>query len=505
MIRPACRCFRAAALTPALAILAMLAPTPASAHLLQATALNLDLGSSTVKAELQLPLDQLGMALSLPLAGAPAAGGTSPAASTPPEAVVPRFGSVLIGYIQEHIRATAPDGRAFAVSIGSMAVERIVDGDCLVVDVVLEPPPGASARVFTLNYDVIQHRVVTHKIFVSIRRDFENGVLGGQPELAGVLKFQATSLSIDRSSGTWWRGFRAVFTLGARHIAEGTDHMLFLLVLLLPAPLLVRRGRWSGSGSMKQSAVGVIKIVTAFTLGHSITLIAGALGAIHVPGRPVEILIAASILVSAIHAMRPLFAGREPLVAGGFGLVHGLAFATVLADFGYDAWTLGISILGFNLGIEAMQILVVTLTTPWLALLSRSPLYSVVRIGGAVVAAVAACGWIAERAMGIANPVAPVIEYATARPIAGVVLLAAASVMVEIGRRRSGSFAAKPDTDGDGVVDFGGQASGTRIERVVSLANAFTTRTRSDTPSCAHTPSPGPAACLPGRGSAACR
>ena len=84
-----------------------------------------------------------------------------------------------------------------------------------------------------------------------------------------------------------------------QHISEGTDHLLFLLVLLLPAPLLLKQKRWGRFGGTRYSLIRLLKIVTAFTLEHSLTLIIGALGWLWLPVQPVEVLIAFSILVSA--------------------------------------------------------------------------------------------------------------------------------------------------------------------------------------------------------------
>lgn len=151
-------------------------------------------------------------------------------------------------------------------------------------------------------------------------------------------------------------GFASIFRLGMRHIAEGTDHLLFLLVLLLPAPLLALGSRWAGFADVRQSLLRILKVVTAFTLGHSLTLAVAALGLVRVPSRPIEVLIAVSILVSGTHALRPLFPGREAAIAALFGLIHGLAFATTLADLGLGRWERVAGILGFNLGIETMQL-----------------------------------------------------------------------------------------------------------------------------------------------------
>jgi hypothetical protein len=112
--------------------------------------------------------------------------------------------------------------------------------------------------------------------------------------------------------------------------------------------------------------------------------------------------------------VRPWFAGREAFVAAGFGLVHGLAFAGGLTEFHLDPWRMAAAILAFNLGIEAMQLVVVAVTVPSLVALSRTRIYPAVRIGGAAVGGVAALAWMAERALGWSNPIVAVVERAAA-------------------------------------------------------------------------------------------
>lgn len=218
---------------------------------------------------------------------------------------------------------------------------------------------------------------------------------------------EATGASRPRFT---WSGFIGAFRLGAHHIAEGTDHLLFLLTLLLPAPLLAFRGRWSGRATIRRSLTHILGIVTAFTLGHSLTLALSSLGLFHVPSQPVEILIAVSILVSAIHAMRPIFPGREAFIAAFFGLIHGLAFASALNELGISGWYRLVSLFGFNVGIEAMQLAVVTLTLPALLVLSRTNHYAALRISGAVFASVASCSWIFERVLNRPNSIGYGIE-----------------------------------------------------------------------------------------------
>ena len=221
-----------------------------------------------------------------------------------------------------------------------------------------------------------------------------------------------------------------MFRLGARHIAEGTDHLLFLLALMLPAPLVATGGRWGGYAGAKTAFRRIIKVVTAFTLGHSITLVIGALGWARLPGTLIESAIAVSILVSAVHALVPIFQGREAYIAGGFGLVHGLAFATTLTDFGFDPLTMASSVLGFNLGIEAIQLVVIMAAMPWLVLLARSRVYEPFRVAGAALTGIASAAWFAERAFGWANPIVPLVENVASHAawiLAGLVVLTVAA------------------------------------------------------------------------------
>lgn len=212
--------------------------------------------------------------------------------------------------------------------------------------------------------------------------------------------------------------FSPLFGLGMRHIAEGTDHLLFLLALLVPAPLLVAGRRWAGPADARHSVRHIAGIVSAFTVGHSITLMLAALGIVVVPGQPVEALIAVSILVSAIHAIRPIFSGKALYIAGFFGLIHGLAFAATLDRLGLDLWDRVAGIVAFNLGIEAMQMLVVAATLPSLLLLAGTRLYPAVRIAGALFAGAAALCWMAERIADVQTPVDAVLDAVARHAVA---------------------------------------------------------------------------------------
>jgi hypothetical protein len=116
-----------------------------------------------------------------------------------------------------------------------------------------------------------------------------------------------------------------------------------------------------------------------------------------VPQQPVEALIAVSILVAAVHAVRPIFPGREALIAGLFGLVHGMAFSVTLSTLELSGRQLMLSLLGFNLGVEIMQLVVVALVLPALVILARTKAYPQLRIAAALLTGVAATGWLLDR------------------------------------------------------------------------------------------------------------
>lgn len=239
-------------------------------------------------------------------------------------------------------------------------------------------------------------------------------------------------------------GFGSMFRLGMHHIAEGADHLLFLLTLLLPAPLLARQGRWSGIAQTSASLLRIVGVVTGFTLGHSVTLALAGLGLVRAPGDPVEVLIAVSILISAIHALRPLFPGREVAIAAFFGLIHGLAFASVLDQLGLSHWQRVVNLLGFNLGIELVQLVVIAATLPSLLLLSRTPAYALLRIAGALCAGFAALAWIAERLLGFETPVDLVVNMAASQaPLLATILFLVSLTWWGLARRLSYGLAIK--------------------------------------------------------------
>ena len=168
--------------------------------------------------------------------------------------------------------------------------------------------------------------------------------------------------------------------------------------MLLPGVLLRRDGRWQPVSAAQPAFVNVLKIVTAFTVAHSITLSLSALGYVHLPTRLVESAIAASVVLAAFNNLVPFFAERGWMVAFGFGLLHGFGFANALRDLGLHTGQLAATLFGFNLGVELGQLAIVAVFLPLALCLRRLMFYQnfVLRLGSAAIMVVAST-WMAER------------------------------------------------------------------------------------------------------------
>jgi len=220
------------------------------------------------------------------------------------------------------------------------------------------------------------------------------------------LDAEQTSFSTEQSIGQrFWEFFR----LGAEHLLTGIDHILFLLALI------------AGSRRLRE----IILAATTFTLAHSVTFILAATGVIAVPGAIVEPIIALSITaVAAWYLWRLWRKGDQAMGFDGkdigflgldragwlrlgavflFGLVHGLGFASALGIDEPWSWTLLWSLLVFNLGIEAVQLAIIALVFPILAVLRRRAPRAGRWVTGAIAVVVSVAGlvWFVQRVLGL--------------------------------------------------------------------------------------------------------
>jgi HupE / UreJ protein len=292
------------------------------------------------------------------------------------------------------------DGQACTLAVGAQQVDEHTDGAYTVLPLAWKCEGGAATpHVLELHYTLFADLDPQHRGLLKLTAQgaTRTAVLGPQaPQQRFDLQAEADGLQTLKDYGRE----------GVWHIWIGFDHILFLLALLLPAV-----GVWSARGGDPRAAhqwqpvpqfrtafLDVLRIVTAFTVAHSITLSLAALGLVSLPSRLVESAIAASVVLAALNNLRPVFEGRRWIVAFAFGLVHGFGFASVLADLGLPQGALALALLGFNLGVEAGQLAIVAAFLPLAYLLRRSVFYRrAVLAGGSVLIALLAALWLLER------------------------------------------------------------------------------------------------------------
>ena len=171
---------------------------------------------------------------------------------------------------------------------------------------------------------------------------------------------------------------------------------------MLPAVLIHKSDRWQPSPDFKSTFIDVLKVVTAFTIAHSITLTLATLHIISLPSRWVEAAIAASVIVAALNNIFPVILKKRWLAAFVFGLIHGFGFASVLSDLGLQNGSLFIALVGFNVGVEIGQIGILSIYLPVSFALRKTWFYQQVFFyGGSILIIAIATIWFVERAFNI--------------------------------------------------------------------------------------------------------
>jgi len=227
--------------------------------------------------------------------------------------------------------------------------------------------------------------------------------------------------TLDLTDTSIWKGFMAMVKQGAWHIWIGVDHILFLLALILPSVMQRKREtttpevkegiasksfwKWVPVLEFKPAFWYILKIVTFFTIAHTITLSLASLGVVNLPSRWVESIIAFSIGLAAYHNINPIFMGKEWVIAFVFGLFHGFGFATVLSELGFKGENLSLSLLGFNIGVELGQVVIILLIFPVLYFIRKSKVYPKLLVWLSVLLIVISLYWLVERAFEIDMPI----------------------------------------------------------------------------------------------------
>ena len=302
--------------------------------------------------------------------------------------------------------ALRADGRACALSVGQQAVDEHTDGAYTVLPLSFDCSTAQAPQQLEIDYRLFANLDPQHRGLLSLSA-------AGATRTA-VFGPSAPAQTFELARPSSWQQLLSFAGEGVWHIWVGFDHILFLLSLLLPAVLVWRTlgprganagagagagaGAWTPVATFSAAFFDVLRIVSAFTVAHSITLSLATLGWVSLPSRWVEATIAASVVLAALNNVWPLFRGRRWTVAFGFGLIHGFGFASVLADLGLPQGALALALLGFNLGVEAGQLAIVAVFLPLAFALRRTLFYRRwVLWGGSLAIALVAGVWLAER------------------------------------------------------------------------------------------------------------
>ena len=286
----------------------------------------------------------------------------------------------------------------------------------------------------TLDYNAFFDEDPSHMCLVAMEYNWKAGLINNEHIVALYLSEGERNGTFSIKETSLWKGFLAMVQQGVWHIWIGMDHILFLVALILPS--VVRRRKkegvtgeainttksgfwgWEPVKSFRPAFMYILKIVTFFTIAHTITLSLASLEIITLPSRVVESIIAFSVGLAAYHNIRPIFKGEDWVIAFVFGLFHGFGFASVLGDLGFKGEYLSLSLVGFNIGVELGQIAIIALIFPILYFIRNNKFYVKLMLWLSIVLIVISVYWLTERAFDIDLPLDEIINRNILYPIA---------------------------------------------------------------------------------------
>jgi hypothetical protein len=300
-------------------------------------------------------------------------------------------------YATTHLAVTGSDNSCPLSSAGPLMLDKHSDGTYAVLS--LAAKCESLEKGLKVRYSLLFDVDPTHRGLVQW---IAPGALGSQ---ALVFSTDSAEQSLQLKAPSAWETLKQYVIEGVWHIWLGYDHILFLLSLLLPAVLVRMTNRWEPAPSLRRSLLEVLKVVTAFTLAHSITLSLAVLGFVSLPSRFVESTIAASVVFAALNNLRGTIDRRRWVLAFVFGLIHGFGFASALADLGLPRNALALALVGFNVGVELGQMVIVTAFVPVAFWLRGTRFYrgGLLPVGSVLIAIIAGY-WFAQRAFDIQGP-----------------------------------------------------------------------------------------------------
>lgn len=268
----------------------------------------------------------------------------------------------------------------------------------------LTPPP----ETLDVDYRFLMEGIDRdHRGLLIIESNTRSGIEANERQHSLVFREggERQSFNVDGVSG--WVIFSRFVGEGIYHIVPiGYDHILFLLSLLLASVMIVQAGRWVPAPSFREPFWFVVKVVSVFTVAHTITLTLAALGIVRLPVVLVEAVIALSIAIAAVNNLYPFVTNRTWTIVFGLGLFHGFGFANVLDPLGAQSQSLIPALAGFNVGVEIGQLIVVLTAFPILYLMRHMPVYKPLVLQAGSIALIAVAGfWFVERTFDVMGPI----------------------------------------------------------------------------------------------------
>lgn len=276
------------------------------------------------------------------------------------------------------------------VNIEPLSITQRSDGTYALLVFALSCP---SNNILTIDYRLLAGIDAQHRGLLTVH--------SGTQVRSAILQPGRGAMSI-RLNASRWQTFNSFVKEGVHHLLTGYDHILFLLTLLLPAVLRRQGQHWQGIERGRDAFWETASVVTAFTVAHSVTLALAALHLIILPSRLVESAIAASIVIAALHNLWPILTRGRWLIAGGFGLIHGFGFASVLNELPLGTGERITALAGFNVGVEMGQLALVFVFLPIAFACRRHAFYSrLILPAGSLLIAFIAFVWLAQRALNL--------------------------------------------------------------------------------------------------------
>ncbi len=370
-------------------LVALLGSAPAHAHTLGEGYVFLDITPTSLGGRVQVTLTDLDLVLGLD------ADGDGKVTAAEFDANIDR----IKAYVREHVAVGTVDSLK-PVEIVHHKLVKIPLGqyaELWFATDLTEVPDVIAAR-----YTMLFEQDPKHRGFLVILSNEKTGVVNTGEDVLLAFTPSLSTRELDLTSLSRWSTFATFVKHGVWHIWIGFDHILFLVALILPSVLSRNGTGWEPVEGLRPAMWNVIKIVTLFTIAHTITLSLAALELVNLPSRLVEAIIAASVVIAALNNIYPILRDRVGWVVFGFGLFHGFGFASVLEHLVSNTSNLVVDLAGFNIGVELGQMGIVLVILPLLFLLRSTPSYGriVMPVGSAAIA-LFALGWLLERVAGL--------------------------------------------------------------------------------------------------------